>query len=139
MCVLVEQCTNSNVYQIEDKTDTIHRKTSLLLAAFEGSHPLVPRRKQSAYELERGPIYPETEAEKWTSILQDGTKTRLSHRNGTKALVASPQKMTGTVTDVGIRTDPSLEVYFNADVSDASKDARQQTFRRKTLDALNPT
>ena len=110
-----------------------------MLAAFEGSHPLVPRRKQSAYELERGPIYPETEAEKWTNILQDGTKTRLLHRNGTKCLAASPQNMTGTVTDVGIRTDPSLEVYFTAEFSDASKDARQQPFRRKTLDALNPT
>jgi len=62
---------------VEDKThESIARKTELLLTAFENSHPLVPRRKQSAYELERGPIYPETESEKWTCILKEGKKGR---------------------------------------------------------------
>jgi hypothetical protein len=111
-----------------------------LLAAFEGSHPLVPRRKQSAYELERGPIYPETESEKWTCILKEGKKGRLHNQSGKKSsLNSSPKHMTGNVADAGIRTDPSLEVIFTAQSSDTSTDGRQQPLRRKTLGALNPT
>ncbi len=121
---------------MENVSDSIQRKTAILLAAFEGSHPLVPKRKQSAYELERGPIYPETEAEKWTSILHVGTKSQLRHQ-GSKA--SSPQHIMENALDGGIRTDPSLEVFFTAGPSGALTEARPQPFQRKKLDALNPT
>jgi hypothetical protein len=128
--------THSIVLQVENISDSIHRKTAILLAAFEGSHPLVPKRKQSAYELERGPIYPETEADKWTCILHVGTKSQL-RQQGSKT--SSPQQVMENAVDGGIRTDPSLEVFFTAGQSDAQKDARPQPFQRKKLDALNPT
>jgi hypothetical protein len=50
-----------------------------------------------------------------------------------------PQHMPGNAADVAIRTDPSLEVFFTAILSDTSKDGREQTFRKKTLGMLNPT
>jgi hypothetical protein len=132
--------TRSCVHQVENKTDSTIRQADGLLAAFEGSHPLVPRRKQSAYELERGPIYPETESEKWTCILQEGKKSRMHHQSGKKpSLNSSPNHMIGNLADAGIRTDPSLEVIFTAQSSDTSSDGRQQPFRRKMLGSLNPT
>lgn len=131
---------SKNFAKVENKTDSTIRKADGLLAAFEGSHPLVPRRKQSAYELERGPIYPETESEKWTCILQEGKKSRMHHQSGKKpSLNSSPNHMSGNLADAGIRTDPSLEVIFTAQSSDTSNDGRQQPFRRKMLGSLNPT
>jgi hypothetical protein len=106
----------------------------LLLGAFENSHPLVPRRKQSAYEVERGPIYPESEAEKWTVLLQDSKSIALPNQSRKKFHDTSFQQ-----ADTSIRTDPSLEVFFIPGSTEVSKDGREQPFRRKTLDLLNPT
>lgn len=124
---------------MEEAADMIVLKTESLLAAFEGSHPLVPKRKQSAYELERGPIYPEAEADKWTDILQDKKSSRSPNLYSKQSQKSMPQHMPGNAADVAIRTDPSLEVFFTATLSDTSKDGREQTFRKKTLGMLNPT
>jgi hypothetical protein len=115
------------------------RLTDILLNAFEGSHPLVPKRKQSAYELERGPIYPDAGADKWTNILH-GNKTYSSPQQPRKKTqIPSPLQITGDALDVGIRTDPSLEALFHALPADSSRQERDQNPRRRTLDFLNPT
>lgn len=115
------------------------QKTESLLAAFEGSHPLVPKRKQSAYELELGPIYPEAEADKWTGILQDNKSNRSPYQFQKKSEKSMSQNKIGAAADAAIRTDPSLEDFFTSVQSDTSKDGRKQPFRKKTLDLLNPT
>jgi hypothetical protein len=127
------------VSQVEDAADVIVQKTESLLAAFEGSHPLVPKRKQSAYELELGPIYPEAEADKWTGILQDNNINRTPNQSQKRSEKMMPHHKIGTAGDIAIRTDPSLEDFFNTAKSDTSQDGRKQSFRKKTLDLLNPT
>jgi hypothetical protein len=138
-CASLEDAS-ADILQVEDKThESIARKIELLLTAFENSHPLVPKRKQSAYELERGPIYPESEAEKWTCLLQDSKSSPLPSQSRKKFHNTSSQLTTGNAADTSIRTDPSLEVFFIPGSSEAAKDGRDQPFRKKTLDLLNPT
>jgi len=123
------------IRQVEDKTDSITCVADSLLACFEGSHPLVPKRKQSTHELKRGPIYPSAEAEKWTSIMQDGNSSPLPNQIRKKSQNSSPKRTNGNTAEGGIRIDPSLEVLF----TDVAPDGRAQTTRRKTLGLLNPT
>ncbi len=125
--------------QVDDAASLVVQKTEALLVAFEASHPLVPKRKQSAYELELGPIYPEAEVEKWTGILQENSSSRSPNQYIKRSGKKPSLDKIGSPADVAIRTDPSLEDFFTDVHADTSKHGRKPVVRKKALDLLNPT